>query len=1391
MILNDQYDGSTDPFEGDRTILWRSLPSNAKVNKAIVSITPVAASGTIPFEEVITFSNGQGGLGATKNATSGFVEVDFHKRRTLAGVDGPGIRSTTTPPNGATLQVDLGGLYVQINDQGAIRVPNDNLFHVPSDGSLPGLTVSKFKLTPTGTNFDVTSVVIRSVPTNVTVRVGTLAPIFSRVGELPAAASSPDFSAILQTFLAQAEVVNGFYAIPLVIHSDTVARLRLELNLDFVGQASLQPVGLKEVLVPFDFNTLPKTAPNVISVSLPPNARVLSGQTSAKVAGAFQDTRIADGIPPGSPPSPFVVHVSPAESQAQLIAPNIALSVVAIDLLLSAARPFAQLNLDLRHDQDGKPDGVSVLSKPVPVTVIGSAAQEPSWVSVRLPSEFTFAKEAKYWLVLSSLEGEAAWSIQPGAPGSIGIQHTLDGGLSWHYAGSLGASGPLDASFRLRNKPPVFQVPVQLQVGSGNQSVPVSLDRFQPLGKVDFTIDTADFSDAFNQYLSAGAPSACPQGEHLSNGSFDAWAVSGNQVGATFQLDLSGNSSALATSSDGRWTYAAGTLESDEHAAVLVIDSVCDEPLPDAIALEPHNDDPRGIAVNPAGDRLYVAGTRNLWLVDAAARTQLGNSISAMSVAALLGPVVTYTGPAFPGQIAVSSDGALVYLTLITTSLSVLSVSSTALDEAARGLRPLRADDVRSLTLAANAPAATAVAAMALSPDGTRLVLAMNPSTTVSVIDATSFRFAGAGVDVQDQPAALDFTPDGKLVLVPTSGKDTRLHLVDAATETDVAVIVLGADPPKAVAVSPDGLRAYVLLDGTVGSVLPVDLKQQQPGTAVALATSPLTMAITPQGDHLYVAFSSTELTVVPIGERTPLDWFVTSGTPTVPARVLPLCLGGVPPFDLVLVIAQSRSFQPNTVAAGLSQVVPVSGPCSYEFSFNGYSDDSGALAEIFWLDAKSTLLRTDTIPIPVQPGISSGDAALAISQTTQAIRLLLQRVRLTSPAGAAQAEVRFSAPPFAVVVLASVSLDGTPEVLQNGDLQLVQNGLPAGWTLNAQYARGVSLNAVNGATRLLNSSAGSAELTQTAAIGASQQYAWELEGRPVKLGLSALLPSAELRWLKADGSAAGPPTSLPLDFNSLLRYPANGTTPAGSASVEIHLQTPPGSGLDIFDASLQTPQPNLVPLTFVSHSPGELRVSRSIVTYDVVPVPPPPVPSQGLATPTPPGSKPGEPPTSCFCSCCGTEQPMTQPQTMTTPSGRPVTVGSCSTCGSTLVRPGGPLVMGATVLLPRTLPQHGPGVARRLVRRRPAPLPPLTALEGIGEGRAGQLAEIGITSLEHLANASPEDVAKALRASPKHASGFIQKAKDLIASHRGSPPAPAATPAPPQPPADEPKKEN
>src|SRR5579864_5487626 len=220
MKLTDQYEGSADPFEGDRTLLWTSLPAGAKVSHAKLTLTPVSAPGGTLFQEQIRLAASPGDWSTTKAVSTTSVDIDFHKPRTLVSVVQTGLV-------GASLQIDMGGVFVEINSAGAIKTPTDpTAFSLPSDGTLPSLKVSKLRLVTTNVGSpNVTSVTINTVPSNINVRLGKMGAFWPRPGDLVETDASPDFADVLQVFLNNATITNGFYAIPLVIHSDTIARL--------------------------------------------------------------------------------------------------------------------------------------------------------------------------------------------------------------------------------------------------------------------------------------------------------------------------------------------------------------------------------------------------------------------------------------------------------------------------------------------------------------------------------------------------------------------------------------------------------------------------------------------------------------------------------------------------------------------------------------------------------------------------------------------------------------------------------------------------------------------------------------------------------------------------------------------------------------------------------------------------------------------------------------------------------------------------------------------------------------------------------------------------------------------------------------------------------------
>jgi hypothetical protein len=520
--LKTTYLGRDEPFEGDRTLWLRALPAGAKVTRATITLKDDA-----PFQETFTFVTpaDSGELpakdwGITKTSPGSFIEVDFHARRTLVGVTGSG--------GSSTLQVDLGGVYVGIANDGTMA-PNRGQFSVPlpkgMNGALtplPGLTVNKFKLTRDDTLkvLDITKVAIQSVPTNISVGMGRMPPFWTRPGELAIAATSPDFSLMLNAFLANAQPQNGVYEIPFVIHSDTIARLDVTLAIDYLIEKPILPPQLSEVTPDYSFSTLPSIDEALTTVKLPRGAKPV--RANAQIQGEFQPTRIALDRSGEESEKLISVKVSPEYSLAQLLQSDTEIEVTGIDLPLANTQPgLAGLNLSIQEDADGKPSGEVLIS--AEVSVEKPLPGQSSWGSVTLPTPFRILPREKkhYWLILQSQIGQAYWRTVevPLDKPEPALQCSRDRGLSWRIASVTGAQTSLMGLFRLRHTPERFSIPVQLQIGKGPGAVRRRLDEFAPLGRIEFNFD---FAEKLGEYLSKPAnASPCGMGEFLTNGSFD------------------------------------------------------------------------------------------------------------------------------------------------------------------------------------------------------------------------------------------------------------------------------------------------------------------------------------------------------------------------------------------------------------------------------------------------------------------------------------------------------------------------------------------------------------------------------------------------------------------------------------------------------------------------------------------------------------------------------------------------------------------------------------------------------------------------------------------------------------------------------------------------------
>lgn len=534
MILEDQYIGEKDPFEGDLKLWLRSLPEGARIVSASITLDPANGhSGSESFKETFVFASKEPKDGQLSAEVWGVlmipsppsdmppdppevksVEVDFHARRKLSGVTGSG--------GPLTLKVDMGGAYLGIADDDSLMAPgkDDKIVDLTKGVSpLPGITVNKFELSlgkdsTSKDRLSIDSVSIRSVPTNISLRLGDMPPFWTYMGEMATTKTSTDFSSALNAFLAKTIAEGGFHSVPITIHSDTISRLNITVRVDYQIQQSILPPYLPEATLPYGYSSLPGLDGSVLTVSLPRRAVPVAG-TGGKLQGTFDSSRVVFGSI-GESGATAVVEVSPDRSLAQPIQTKEEMPVSSIDLPLGNTEPgLAGLNLALQDDADGKPSGQVLVSADISVErpVPGGSV----WGNAKLPSEFRFLPDKRYWLTLQSISGSAYWEVVHGGD-AMALQASSDSGFSWQGAATSSGERPLQAILRLRHAPAKYGIPVQLQIGNGPAARRVSFERFAPLGRVEFNVD---FAKELGEYLAGpGGRSPCGRDEQLINGGF-------------------------------------------------------------------------------------------------------------------------------------------------------------------------------------------------------------------------------------------------------------------------------------------------------------------------------------------------------------------------------------------------------------------------------------------------------------------------------------------------------------------------------------------------------------------------------------------------------------------------------------------------------------------------------------------------------------------------------------------------------------------------------------------------------------------------------------------------------------------------------------------------------
>jgi DNA-binding beta-propeller fold protein YncE len=193
-------------------------------------------------------------------------------------------------------------------------------------------------------------------------------------------------------------------------------------------------------------------------------------------------------------------------------------------------------------------------------------------------------------------------------------------------------------------------------------------------------------------------------------------------------------------------------------------------------------------------------------------------------------------------------------------------------------------------------PATTAVNAwpqkLAVSPDGSRLLVPLNLADSAAVVDlAPGGKARNVALASGSYPFGAAILPNGRIGLVSNEATGT-LSVIDLQSGAKLRDITVGPplSHPEGIAVDRAGSRAYVALSA-LDEVVVVDLhhwrvqRTLSVGRSAGLGTMPVALALGPQDARLFVAESGADeiavLRVPSAHTKRNLDWTLVGRIPT------------------------------------------------------------------------------------------------------------------------------------------------------------------------------------------------------------------------------------------------------------------------------------------------------------------------------------------------------------------------------------------------------------------------------------------------------------------------------------------------------------------------------
>lgn len=314
--------------------------------------------------------------------------------------------------------------------------------------------------------------------------------------------------------------------------------------------------------------------------------------------------------------------------------------------------------------------------------------------------------------------------------------------------------------------------------------------------------------------------------------------------------------SRIAITPDNKKVY----VTSQDNNRVLVLDRQSFA----IIASIPVGDFPTGIAINPAGTKAYVTNqiSNDVTVIDIATNTV----IASIAVGATpVGIAITPNGQ--KAYVANLTDGSVSVIALATNSVSTIVGIPNAIDLAihptasrafvTQSQNPGSFTEINTTTdVVAGLPHLTGgigCQGIAINAAGTIAYITNRSSSSVSVVDLTTFIVTNIIPTGGSQPFNLKITPDGSKAYVTLFGPN-RVAMIDLAANVVIPPSIQVGIDPIGIAITTDGLQAFIV--NNVDNDLSVIDLQTNLVTAKTGGTffRPFALAINPDSTRAFIS---------------------------------------------------------------------------------------------------------------------------------------------------------------------------------------------------------------------------------------------------------------------------------------------------------------------------------------------------------------------------------------------------------------------------------------------------------------------------------------------------------------------------------------------------------